>query len=454
MLIAGLWYLRRELIPGRALSAVLAGALAVRTLVLPIWRHEYDGHEAEYLDLWMGTRELSQGGTMLYPAMQWLYRGLGTVAPDELRVRYTLDGVVSIAALHGLLARLVDRRVALAASVALALCGTHAFWSSSAYNVILPHALAMVSLWAVAILARRGDALGAGLVAGGAAALAVATRLESVALAPVGLVLLIVYRPPAWKRWLPPLVLAAGLAVVAAGLVVLPGGQLTPGSGQRALAFEDNATLLSYFAPFDATWLLPVGLVALALALRQRPGLFGALLALVVGSHLVFATFDDYGFRHLLNALAALCALFAVLVRWKYTLPLYFVALASLGWQTLDVRERYYASEESYAGTLDPTLPVRTSTGDCALINEDSRIVLEQEQLSHFNLLDPAEAQRLREEYGCILWLQTVQDHRWSSRSVRARALRLEHLYELTPKAVVKRDNGFVGQLVEVGERK
>lgn len=463
MLLGGLWRLRRELVPGRWLGAVLVLAVAVRTLVMPIWLHQYDGHEAEYLDLWMGTRELTQGGTMLYPAMQWLYRGLGFVAPVEhgpmlLSVAASL---FSIAALHGLLSRLVGPRVALAGAAALALCGTHAFWSSSAYNVVLPHAFAMTALWGVAVLARRGDPLGAGLVAGGAAVLAVATRIESFALAPVGVAILLAWRPPEYKRWLPPLGVSALLGAVAAALVVLPGGQVTPGSGQRALAFATNATLLDFFAPFDALWMLPVVLVAAVLALRIRPGLFAPLLALAVGSHLVFSSFDDYGFRHLLNALAAVCAALGVLVRHKTTLALYIVALGGLAWQTLDVRERYYASEQVYAETLDAALPVRTSVGSveaggerCALINEDSRIVPEPEQLSHFNLLDPEEAQRLRSEHGCIVWLKTVQDHRWSSRSVRARAIRLEHLYRTTPIAVVKRDDGFVGELVEVGERK
>ena len=434
---------------------MLGGALLVRCLALPIWRHTYDGHEAEYLDLWMGTRELSQGGTMLYPAMQWLYRGLGFVAPVEhgpLLVSLAAS-LVSIAALHGLLLRLVDRRVAVAGAVALALCGTHAFWSSSAYNVILPHALVMVALWALAVL-RRGDPLGAGLVAGGAAALAVATRLELAVVAPVGLLFVLALRPPGWRRWLPPILGGGALALAAALLVLLPGGQVAPGAGQRELALSVNLGLFDYFAPFDALWLAPVVLVAALLALRERPRLAGPLVLLVLGSHLLFVTFDDYGYRHLVTALAAICGLIGFLVRWRQTWPLYAVALFGLGWQTLDVGQRYYASEEAYGATLDPELPVRTSVGDCALINEDSRIVAEDRQLSHFNRLDPVEAEALRAERGCVQWLQTVQDHRWSSRSVRARALRLEHLYELTPVSVVRRDNGFVGLLLEVGERK
>lgn len=422
---------------------------------MPIWLHEYDGHEAEYLDLWMHTRPLTQGGTMLYPAMQWLYAGLGYVAPiPQGPVGVSLAAsLVSIAALHGFVGRLVGPRPALAAAGALAICGTHAFWSSSAYNVMLPHAFALVSLWALAVM-KRGDVLGAGLVAGGAAALAVATRLESAALAPVGVLLLIAIRPKAPLRWIPGLVAGALLAAAAVALVLLPGGQVAPGAGQRGQAFEINLGLLDYFAPFDALWMLPVVLVAAGLSIRQRPGVFGPIALGVVGAHLLFATFDDYGFRHLLTPLAGLCAVLGVLVKWRHTWPLYGVAMLSLAWQSLDVRERYYASEQAYAATLDPALPRTTSVGDCALINEDGRVVPEESQLSHFNVLDEEEYASLRAQYGCVHWLRTVQDHRWSSRSVRARALRLEHLYELIPLAVVERDNGFVGELVELGERK
>jgi hypothetical protein len=105
---------------------------------------------------------------------------------------------------------------------------------------------------------------------------------------------------------------------------------------------------------------------------------------------------------------------------------------------------------------LDPDLPRQalSSLGSCALICEDGRVLPEGEQKSHFNLLDPEEERVLRKTHGCIQWLVGVQDARWSSRAVRDRAIRLEHLFEITPVAVVEgEDSGYVGLLVDVGKR-
>jgi hypothetical protein len=76
-------------------------------------------------------------------------------------------------------------------------------------------------------------------------------------------------------------------------------------------------------------------------------------------------------------------------------------------------------------------------------------------QRSHFNLLDPVETEALRAEKGCLFWLVGFQDHRWSSRAVRDRLLRIEHLYETEPRAVVKDpDTDYVGLVVQVGARR
>ena len=456
MLGFGLLRVRRRLAPSRWLPLVLGGALAVRVVWMPISRHVFDGHEAEYLDLWMGTRELTQGGTMLYPAMQWLYRGLGVVWPHPSGplVLALVASTVSLAALYGLVSRLSDERVGLAAAALLGLWGTHAFWSSSAYNVMIPHALALVALWGLTLVDE--DDLGAGCVAGGAAALAVACRLESVLVAPIGLIWLVWARPKGWTRWLPPLVVAGLLGAATAALVLLPGRNVAPGTGQRALAFEVNATLFAFLTPADKPWMWAPLAVGAFLGIRRWPRLFVPLVLFVPAMHLVFATFDDYGFRHQVTSLAALAAILGALVVDRRAWILLPLCAGGLLAHTHDVAQRYYASEQAYDQAIDPQLPRRSigSLGGCALINEDSRIVPEERQLSHFNLLEAAEVERLRAEHGCIHWLRTVEDHRWSSRSVRARTLRLEHLYELTPLAVIAHDNGFVGELVEVGERR
>jgi hypothetical protein len=457
MLVVGAVRLRKAIRPSWELGVVLALALAVRVLWVPLGRHEFDGHEAEYLEIFLGNRALTQGGTLLYPAMQWLYRGMG-IGPDWpwlLQAFSVAAALVGIAAFVGFVTRLTSRPVGLAAGTALALLGNHAAWSSSVYNVVLPLTLALVALWALAVLIRRGDPLGAGLLAGGAAALAVATRLETLLVAPIGVALLLVYRPPKAQLWLPGLVGGALLGVAAAWYITWSGE--TPGTGQRALAWSTNRTLFTYWAPWDRWWMWPSALVGLGLCARKWPGLAGVVGVSVVGLHCVMATFDDFGARHVLVGQVLLAACVGALVLEKWAWPLVAVAAGGLLVDLVELRARFYASEEAFAESLDPELPRWTvdELGPCALICEDSRVVPEGEQLSHFNLLDPAEFDGLRADHGCVYWLVGLQDHRWSSRAVRDRTQRLEHLYALEPRAVVQRDaDGYVGLVVEVNDRR
>jgi hypothetical protein len=349
----------------------------------------------------------------------------------------------------------VSQPAALVAAGVMALWSNHIFWSSSAYNVILPHAFSLVALWALACWIRGAPSWAAGLVAGGCAALAVATRLESILVAPLGLVLVALYRPRGVLKALPGLLGGTLLGAFAAWYVLLPGE--APGAGQRAVAFSMNAGLLDYFAPFDRPLAQVVLLLAAGLSIRTAPRFAGAVALFAVGTHLASSTFDDYGFRHLLGAQAALAVLLGGLTRlprWA-SVAAVVVTAGLLMVDTLDLRDRYYASEETFEASLDPELPVWTldQLGECTLICEDRRVVPEGEQLSHFNLLEADEEARLRGQ-GCIQWLVGVQDYRWSSRAVRDRALRLDALYVLESRAVVKDPaSGYVGWVVDVGER-
>lgn len=452
MLLAGLWGMRGALRPNAKLVGVLTLAVVVRAVILPLERHEFDGHEAEYLDLFLGVRGLSQGGTMLYPAMQWLCRGLGVVfAPHAgMLLAFSLSmGLVSIAALYGLVHRALGERAALGAAIALALWGNHAFWSVSAYNVILPHAMATLALWALAVGASGERGYAAGLVAGGAAALAVATRVESALVAPVGLLLLLaLWRPGAW-RTLPGLALGAGFGALCAHYVLYSGQ--TPGEEQRALAFSLNRGLLVYFAPFDHPVMLGLAGLGLVWGLWGAPRLFGPLFVLVVGTHLASASFDDYGFRHLLNAEAGLAAMTGALLSRRWGAIPYGLVLLGLGLHTRDVAQRFYATEDDFAATVQSFPPLSwEEVRACTLVCEDSRVVPEEQQRSHFNLLDPAEAEAMRAETGCIYWLYGVQDYRWSSRAVRDRALRLERLYDMQVRGVVQDSGrGYVALVLE-----
>jgi len=456
MLVWGAGSVRREVRVDRTLLGVLAMALAVRALWMPLDRHIFDGHEAEYLDIFLGNKALSRGGPLLYPAHQWITRGLGLVLrhPAGLVGFSLCASLVSIGATWGWANRFFGRQVALWAAMFLALWGNHAFWSSSAYNVILPHALTMVALWALVRLSDEKHALGWSLVAGGAGALAVATRVESITWLPMGIVMLGVVHPPKVRRWLPALALGLLLGGVSMFFVLWPG--TVPGEGQRYISLANNLGMLHYFDPFHRPlgWVV-VGIGSVCLFRRQAWVTLG-LGGMVVGSHLLFSTFDDYGFRHVVGVAPALVVLVSgvAMHRWVRLL-----GIPVCGWMlvhTADVAQRYYQSEEAFGASLDSELPRQGlgTLGECALICEDGRVLPEEAQKSHFNLLDPAEVHQLRQEYGCIQWLVGVQDARWSSRAVRDRAVRLEHLFQINPLAVVEgEDNGYVGLLVDVGRR-
>ncbi len=453
----GAWGIRRQLRPDRWVGVVLVVALIVRVFWLPLEDHVFDGHEAEYLDLLRGERALTRGGPLLVPAMQWTAWGLGKIVGGAWGLLVLALGcsLLQVGAWVGLLSRLGSARVGRVAGLVLALWGTHAFWSSSAYNVIHPQAAGAVALWALAVLIGGGPPRAAGALAGGAAAVAVSFRAELVLLAPVGILWLALYRPPRWRLWLPPLLVGAALGGAALGLMLYPGE--VPGSGDRGLSWAANRGLFSYFAPLSSAPLLLGVLGGLGLGARHWPRLCLPLLLLVPLVHIVGATFDDYGFRHVLTALPALAAGLGVLATHRLGWAAVAVAVGALLVQTQDVAQRYYASEEAFAAALDPALPEWT-LGDlesCTLICEDGRVLPEGEQLSHFNLLDPVEAETLREKKGCLYWVIGFQEHRWSSRAVRDRLLRLQHLYETEPLAVVKDPNtDYVGLVVQVGTRR
>lgn len=458
MVLWGVWGLRRELRVERWGALVLLLALLVRVVWVPLERHEFDGHEAEYRDLFLGARALGRGGTLLYPAMQWLYAGLGIVLEDPrwLIVFSTGISLLGIAATMGAVRRLWAPGPALAAGLLLALWGDAVFWASSAYNVILPHTLLAVGLWALAALIDGARPGAAGALAGGAFALAVATRVEGALVAPSALLLLGLYRPPAPGRWAPGLILG-GLLGVAAMALVLSAGE-APGADARAASFWMNLGILAYFAPFDAPITWPALAVGAAIGLVERPKLAVPLLLLLPGLHLASATFDDYGVRHLLNAGFGLGIAAGGLTARRWAWPLALLLIVPMMQDLGDLRRRYYTSEERFAEALDPALP-RINVAElpaCALIVEDFRVVPEELQRSHFNLLDAAEAEALRAEGGgCLWWLYGVQDHRLSSRAVRDRAIRTMLLYETKPVAVViGPERGYVGLTMEIGNRR
>lgn len=311
----------------------------------------------------------------------------------------------------------------------------------------------------------------------GGLALAVATRLEAGLLAlPVAFLLLVGSDGPGPtlrdRLWvLPPLVLGAVLALLAARPILFPGD--LPGAGEHALAFAMHRDLLAYHAPFDTLPALALVVLGAALAGRDRPRATLALVGLAVANHLLMATFDDYGDRHTLTALwgiawalgAGSASVPGEARRLGGALALGGLLVSASGLGAM--RQTYYGPEEAFLETLQQgelaQLPrhdvsrvasVVAPEGRCGWIAEDHRIARDPPR-SHFNLVDPAEADALRGPDGCLRWCADVQDWRWSSRGVRDRALRVHHLYFAAPVGVVQdAESGFACLVWQLGERR
>ena len=443
----------RRLRPDWTHVLVLLVALLASAVVLPLSRIVIEGHEAEYLEILLGQRGLDAGDTARMPAMQCLLWGLGWLGVGQRGAQAVslLFGGLACVSWSAALGRLAGRWVGLAAGLSLALWGNLAAWSSSVYNVVLPFFFVCLAFWALSLLLDGEEPLGAGLLAGAAAGLAVSLRLDTVWVAPAGLLLVLLAKPRGWRRWMPGMLLGAGVALSSV-LAVRGSGEL-PGSGEWSNSFAMNAALFVYFEPFQRLWVLPAVLIGLGLGLRERWRVALPLVVLLFSAHFAMAGFNDYGSRHLLGAGLTLSAgLGLCLTRRLAWVPL-AIAVLGLVSSLVDMRLRFYASEDVFAQALNSELPRWSlqDLGGCALISEDTRIAQEGQQLSHFNLWDADELADLQAQHGCVLWLMGVQDYRWSSLAVRDRALRVGRLYELEPLAVVSNpEDGYVGLVLRV----
>jgi hypothetical protein len=464
----------------RWLMLLLFGvSVVVRLWVLPAASlHYFDGHEAEYWDIFRGVRPVNRGGTVLYPSMQWMWWGLGRVLPHHRLVPVVVMvgmGSAGVALVAEAMRVWTGRLGALLAGLVLALHPVLGAWSSSAYNVMVPWFFSAVLIWSASRLAAaHRPALSLVWVASFAWALVVSTRMEAAWVGGPALLAAMVgdASKGGWRarmlrlRWWP-LPVGVALAVAAAAVVPLVFPGEVPGAGERALSFCINQLRFAPYAPYDSM----VGGVAVAgmgvAAVRHKPVpvlVFGVATVL---AHLVLATFDDFGDRH------ALAALFfgALLVAAACEAPLPF---RWLGWGgtvlvgiltvdgLVDTRGRFYGSEEAFAALLGtdprwsdlPRWSAEEARETCGWVAEDPRVA-PQPQKSHFNLIDPGEADALRGPDGCLRWCIDVQDWRWSSRGVRDRALRTADLFDTRPVAVVEdAGSGYACLVMELGPRR
>jgi hypothetical protein len=422
--------------------ALLSGALAVRALWLPaVERHGWEGHEAEYLAVFQGTWD-GPWSTRVVPLLGWTYRALGRLGDGEgLLLALSLGlGLFSLAALVVLVRREAGPLAGWLAGALAAVYGNHAFWSSSAYNVIAPHAMLLAGL-AAAGSRGPGGALASGLCLGAA----VGARLELVALLPAALPLL---RGLTWRRWL----LWAGALLAVSIPSALP--VLAPGAHPTGLVAEvRDALAMNLWPPlFLAPWSDPVPLgAALLLAgvgTARSPRAAASLWLLLLLGHASAAAFSDSGFRHALAGGVALSGLSALGLSalWQSVgtgpsarrtaraaaVALLGLLLATLLLDTGRIAARYYAPAAPLVADLASANPApfdpASVVGCRVLCTSPARLPGEDGPLD------------VARRVGCWTWEEDWQHLRWTSLGVHDRALRVHRLF--APRALGMRAGG------------
>jgi hypothetical protein len=344
-------------------------------------RHVFDGHEALYLQAFLG--EPWEASTRTLPTLAWLYGLLGLLS-SHAGLLLALN-VVAGAATALVCARWLEKKHGAAAGwtlgVLVAVSPTLVFWSGSAYNVAIPQLLLVT---ACALGGWRGA-----LIYG----LACTMRLELALLAPaVGLV-------AGWP------VMAGALG----GLSLLPIWESAPQVTPILETLPVNLPLTGLLGPLGS---LP-GLLLLLLAVERKSWPF---LVAALWTHGVGAAFDDYGSRHALFASICLAAALSVGSAWRRFLPL--AALPLLLGGTWQVGQWYYADTEAFEATLPALSP---PPEDCIEILDDPLA-----EGSHWQY-------RKAWPTGRTCWGEEAIHRALTSRSLQDRAYRMRMTYQLEP---------------------
>lgn len=372
----------RPVSPLRPIHAIVLflSSLAVRIMWVPHWdRLVFDGHESLYRDAFLG--ESVGASTQAYPLLTFLYGALGALSQDP-RILVLFSALVGSFAVVGTavwIGRWIDVRAGLWAGVLVCVLPEHAAWSTSAYNVILPHALIV---WAFALGGRYALLL---------ASLAATLRIETALLTP-------------WLGWKG---VVGGL--VGAGGSLSFGLELPQGVGE-SFAFDFNWPMLRYLGP-------PVLILSL---LGLGRGKRWWLLALAVWVHIVGSAFDDYGARHALLGGVALCGLVAA----TRTVWVPVIVATGLGWETVELADDWYAPDRGVIAAMSVDLPVPPK--DCVEVSEEP-VLVGQNNPSHILFY------RGDIDAECVIWGEEFWHNQWSSRGLQDRAVRMRHLYTMDP---------------------
>ncbi len=454
---------RRHLV---ALALIVVAAAGVRAGVIPaLSSHVFDGHEADYFDVW---RHASPEPDFAYRAsgvLRQLYRWIGPVFGGSgwwLVVLHILASLLISVLVWSWLCDLTENEEAgLWAGALLAADPVLGFWSSSAYNILLPF---VCSVAALAVLERAIRRVSPVAMAGamGWWAAAVALRPEAVLLA-----VPLAWRLSAVRRivlshtgWWASLALPSIL--VAAYLVLGQQTHLGGGSAYLLSMFRRQVLMLDFLSPYAR----PSGLVAIGVAVvaiwtvwPRRRGLVLFFLGTAASQHLAFALFDDYGYRHTLVVRLCLASLAgaglvaahafaderANRTRWPVwaragaapstVLCLFLAILLPALRDTSDVAQRYYASAETFfladhrfRETDDLDMHAYSA---CVWIAE-SGCIDTAIRASHFELFDDSRRKELEARSGgCVLFAYDRENYQASSRSIHARAVKVARFFEL-----------------------
>jgi hypothetical protein len=451
----------------------MALALAASAVVVPgLTRHGWEGHEAIYLDLFEDRpsgESVEDSPLLVAPLPAAVYTTMGKIPglpPLSMVLLNLALGALAVGA-AAWNARLLtgDDRTGIVAGLLTALHPLLAFWSSSAYQVILPCALGQLSITAL-LLARQRPSTRTLLLAAALWGLAVASRVEYVLLAPALVALWLLGGGRAvreFRRWLP--ALGVGAALGALHLLPLGLAAVTRDTGEPLAYYLGMVRLHLLWSdvwdPYDALWTWPaLGIGFALLGLRGREG-WAALAgvgAIALAFHLPYCAFWDYATRHTLLPVAAVATVVAAGIAgtWERGVAGRVVAGAlAIGCGVPLVlglgmaRQRYYADADVLPRVVrgvdwDHPLALEPYVEQgCYLVTEHPALWDAYPTGSHVNIADPLEGPQIWAAHdGCVLWLMDADDVRWTSRDVMSRAWKLEHLFDWEPVGSIELDDG------------
>ena len=396
----------------------------------------FEGHEANYLIYYRHLDQPNVGDTANYPAMQWWWYLWGFVTPKTNGSALFISigvGLSSIVLMAESLRRLTHRTwPALMLGLLLSTHPLHTAWSTSIYNVMPP--FFFIGLGLFFLTSQMQNTLRSILV-GICLGVAIGMRIEVGVIGLVFIGLCLYLRCTA--RHVILLMLVTGLTALLLTAQTLFVNEI-PGSGEHLLALAMNLSLDDYWAPYSVLMLVYLSFHVVLFEPRNRWHFWWSGIFYLLAAHFFLSSFNDYGSRHTVPSLLVLLTMCAMMRPW-WVAPACVVVLQLPALSEL--YERYQIEPEDFAVQITkeyPNLSIDTAYSEpCALINENQPFAQEP-VLSHFNLWETDEFDRLTRVYGCVNWCMDWNDWRWSSLGVHDRATRLKHLYQTSPVSHLK----------------